>query len=236
MTGAVAKVHLIFSSKHLMERDANDFKCYWLLLGYDKSKLECHVGLDNWKPNQGELLVVDEIDHIIFKDPAAFSEFIENCILLGFTATPDDFRPAGAECAILGLLQCKKFDYIIQDGDLSLKAEQVAELFFDEIPACSSIADKASSINKYALSGPVLVYCHETLTAALREAGCDPFIITEDTDAQLLRSLDRVTQEGRYRVVVAQDPFAMRGYDYRSSRCTMTLVIDRSFDNVREAI
>ena len=28
----------------------------------------------------------------------------------------------------------------------------------------------------------------------------------------------------------------MRGYDYRSSKRTMTLVIDRSFDNFREAL
>ena len=59
-------------------------------------------------------------------------------------------------------------------------------------------------IKKYAVSGPVLVYCHEVLTTALREAGCDPFIVTEDTDAQLLRSLDQpTTREGTYRVVVA---------------------------------
>ena len=91
-------------------------------------------------------------------------------------------------------------------------------------------------IKTYAIYGPVLVYCHEALTEALKEAGCDPFFITEDTSAQLLRSLDTPTQEGTYRVLVAHDPFAMRGYDYRSSGAVMTLVIDRSFENFREAI
>lgn len=62
MIGTVAKVHLIFSSKHLMERDARDFECYWLLLGYEESKVEYHVGIDSFKPAQGELLIIDEID------------------------------------------------------------------------------------------------------------------------------------------------------------------------------
>lgn len=37
MSGAVTKVHLAFNSKHLMQRDKQEFQRYWLLLGYDAS-------------------------------------------------------------------------------------------------------------------------------------------------------------------------------------------------------
>ena len=238
MIGTVTKVHIVFSNKHLMGRDTVDFEYYWLLLGYDKSKVEFHVGFDNWKPVYGELLIIDEIDNIIFRDPITFSEFVDGCLVIGFTATPDDFNHVGAERNTLSLLNVKRFSYIILGEGLNLQEEEQAPtLHFDEVPSCSSVADKASLIKEYAKEGPVLVYCHEALTKALNEAGCDPFIVTEDTDAQLLRSLDvPTTREDFYRVVIAHDPFAMRGYDYRSSKRTMTLVIDRSFENFREAI
>ena len=106
-----------------MMRDVNDFESYWLLLGYDETKVEFHVGFDHWKPAQGELLIIDEIDHFVFKDPIAFNEFVDSCLLLGFTATPDDFKPAGAERNITSLFQLKRFNYIIRGGDLSLLEE-----------------------------------------------------------------------------------------------------------------
>ena len=103
-----------------MERDVTDFESYWLLLGYAESKVECHAGLDNWKPSYGELLIIDEIDNIIFRDPLAFSEFVDGCLVIGFTATPDDFNPTGPERIILSLLEFKRLNYIIQGGAFSL--------------------------------------------------------------------------------------------------------------------
>lgn len=39
-----------------------------------------------------------------------------------------------------------------------------------------------------------------------------------------------------YKVLVTHEEIAMRGFDYRSPNCQMTLIIDKSFTNVREAI
>jgi hypothetical protein len=104
MSGAVAKVHIVFASKHLMERDMRDFRAYWLMLGYDESQVEYHLGCD-FKPVDGELIVIDEIDAIMFKDPIRFSETIDSCLVLGFTATPDNFNAAGAESRVTNLLK-----------------------------------------------------------------------------------------------------------------------------------
>jgi hypothetical protein len=91
MSGAVAKVHLVFESKHLMERDIKDFEAYWMLLDYDIAQVEYHLGCD-FKPAYGELIIVDEADAIMFKDPIKFNELIDGCLVLGFTATPDNFN------------------------------------------------------------------------------------------------------------------------------------------------
>lgn len=104
MSGAVTKAHMVFDSKHLMERDQKDFQAYWTLLDYDNSRVEYHLGCD-FMPSHGELIVVDEIDSLMFKDPAKFSGVIEGCLVLGFTATPDNFNPTGAERQIIDLLK-----------------------------------------------------------------------------------------------------------------------------------
>jgi hypothetical protein len=104
MSGAVTKVHLVFDSKHLLERDKSDFEAYWVLLGYNESQVEYHLGC-NFKSADGDLVIIDEADAIMFKDPIMFNEDINGCLVLGFTATPDNFNDKGAESRVLGLLK-----------------------------------------------------------------------------------------------------------------------------------
>ena len=39
-----------------------------------------------------------------------------------------------------------------------------------------------------------------------------------------------------YKVLVAHDQIAMRGFNYRSSTCRLALFIDKAFENMRELI
>jgi hypothetical protein len=89
------KVHLVFESKHLMERDQQDFEDYWILLGFDESKVEYHIGLD-FSPAANELIIVDEADTFIFNDTEKFATLIAENACLCFTATPDNCDPKGA--------------------------------------------------------------------------------------------------------------------------------------------
>ena len=88
---------------------------------------------------------------------------------------------------------------------LDQKHEKQPELAFDEVTSCDSASTKAEFITKQAANGPVLVYCKETLTEALRTTGLDPVLITEDIDPDLLRNLDKVLETGMYRVLVAHN-------------------------------
>lgn len=105
MSGAVTKVHLVFDSKHLLERDKKDFEAYWMLLGYDVSHIEYHLDCSSFKSTDGDLIIIDEADAIMFKDPIQFNEAINACLVLGFTATPDNFNDQGAESRVVGLLK-----------------------------------------------------------------------------------------------------------------------------------
>jgi hypothetical protein len=230
MSGAISKVHLVFQSKHLMRRDKEDFEAYWLLLGYDESQIEYHLGMD-FKPQQGELIITDEADVIMFADPIQFNEVVNGCLVIGFTATPDNFNKDGAESEIIKLLKFQKYHYTLGQDNT-----KQPDLTFDEIVSCDSVSAKANFILKQAKLGPTLVFCKEPLAEALAATGCELLFVTEETSSKSLLNLDKALETGLYRVLVALNPIAMRGYDYRSPKCPMNLVVDQSFENLREAI
>ena len=134
----------------------------------------------------------------MFKDPVQFSEFIDGCLVIGFTATPDNFNPDGAESRIINLLKFQKYYYIFDQ-----QLEKQPELAFDEVIACESVANKAEFIVKQAAVGPTLVFGKEALAEAIVAAGLIPVVVTEDVDPSLLRNLDKVLETGTYRVLMA---------------------------------
>lgn len=79
---------------------------------------------------------------------------------------------------------------------------------------------------------PVLVFCNQSLTDELNKLGCSPLVVDHNVDPLTLRSLNlRDQKSGRYRVVVSETSFGMRGLDYRSKDVPMALVIAKSFLN-----
>ena len=65
------KVHIVFDNGHLLNRDRVDFEDYWLLLSYCDDRIEYHTGFD-FKVGLNELVIVDEADALMFKDPIKF--------------------------------------------------------------------------------------------------------------------------------------------------------------------
>lgn len=89
-----------------------DFRAYWLLLDYNEQQLEYHLGCA-FVPNDGDLIVVDEIDALMFKDPIKFKDSISNCLVIGFTATPGNANPISAESRVVSLLKFQTYHYIL---------------------------------------------------------------------------------------------------------------------------
>ena len=94
----------MFENEHLLQRDKTDFDSYWVLLNYDKDKVEYHVGID-FTPQSGELIIVDEADTFMLNDPERFDMLIQEHKCLCFTATPDNCDPQGVEAKIISSLK-----------------------------------------------------------------------------------------------------------------------------------
>ena len=217
MTTMVDKVHLIFDNEQLMMRDKADFEDQWILLGFDAESADAvvcyHVGFD-FKVGQNELLIFDEIDSLMFAEPVQFRDFINGHLCLGFTATPDNGDAKGAEAKIIEALGFKRFNYMLNNDEegaaavakeTKAAAAAAAALDVDEVVACVSLEEKAQFIIERAAVGPILVFGPLVLIEALKAAGCDPIVVSADSqvDNAALRQLDQMLPEKNgFRVVI----------------------------------
>jgi hypothetical protein len=61
-------------------------------------------------------------------------------------------------------------------------------------------------------------------------------VVSDHVNHSLLRNLDQRTPAGKFPLIVATTPFAMRGFDYRALINGITLINAASFSNAREAL
>lgn len=99
LTASTAKVHIVFDSWHLMDRDVKEF-LPWFEFQDVAHCLEFHVGLD-FVCDTNDIILVDEADDIILSDPAKFQDKnkANRCVCL--TATPDNDDKLGVEREVL---------------------------------------------------------------------------------------------------------------------------------------
>lgn len=81
-----------------------------MMLGYDESRIEYHTEL-NFVCQQGELVIIDEADCFMFRNPSAFKRFVAEVCCLCFTATPDDQDIKGVEAKVVTALEFSRFSY-----------------------------------------------------------------------------------------------------------------------------
>lgn len=86
MSGAGSKIHVVFSSEHLLQRDKTDaVDILFYIEDYD-TKVDYRVGID-FEPEAGALILIDEADVYMFSDPEKFRKFTSANVCIGFTAT-----------------------------------------------------------------------------------------------------------------------------------------------------
>lgn len=102
--------------------------------------------------------------------------------------------------------------------------------------------DMLAFIQSRIKSMPVLFYCSEQTRDYLTTQG-QVFVSAdisnddeEEDNDDVLKALDaRDSTTEDYKLVVATDPEAMRGVDYRAPSTGITLLVGKSFTNAREA-
>ncbi len=176
------------------------------------------------------MLLVDESDSIIFKDPVAFNTLLKRYRCICLTATPDDNNSKGAERQVLKALGLIKYQH-------GFAAELSNPAVIDETKKIKNDEALLEFIKGRLDTAPVLLYCSTATKEYISEAGC-PYMSADgdEVDEAVLRELNKREGDGSaYRLVVATQEDSMRGIDYRSPVVGITLIVAKSFENSREA-
>lgn len=200
------RVHLVFSSKYLMERDRKEFEELWMLVGMStddgEGQVQYHLGLD-FECDSKSLVIIDEADIFMFGDAEKFRSFVNGISCVCFTATPDNGKTNGLEQKFIDMFMFKRFEYMIE-GNQNLQAFMSLEV--DEVPVCEDDKQKAQYIVSKSTTGPVLVFGSYSLAEEIIVLGQKPLIIAEDQEinSKVLRNLDQMNSEmTHYKIVVS---------------------------------
>lgn len=79
-----------------------EFKDVWFLFDLGE-QIEYRTNID-FQPKEKQLIIIDESDAIIFRDPIKFKELIVKSACICFTATPDNQDKEGTEYTVLKYL------------------------------------------------------------------------------------------------------------------------------------
>jgi hypothetical protein len=144
------------------------------------------------------------------------------CICL--TATADDNNRKGAEKQAIKDAGLTRFDY-------GYSAELTAPATINEVKAFADNAAVLAFLREKLAVMPVLFYCSEAMMAFLKDSE-QQFICADDpVNDKALRKLGERVDES-FSLVVATDPDAMRGVDYRADE--IMLLVGKSFGNARD--
>lgn len=79
---------MVFPNEHLMKRDREEFELLISMSSLGEEKVKYRTGIDQFVPDKGSLIIVDEIDIFMLDDPCKFKDVIVANACIGLTATP----------------------------------------------------------------------------------------------------------------------------------------------------
>ena len=159
MSESTDKVHMVYPSEYLLQRDLCIFEKYWTFNKLQE-RVQYHVGLEFTK-NENELIIVDESDHVLFKEPKLFNEFIGKNPCICLTATPGN-NSDGVEKKVLEHLG---FKVIGDEKDSDSNKIQIDKEIDQD--------DLDSLLQEYQYTSPVLLFCNEQLASCLSDLYSD---------------------------------------------------------------
>ena len=162
LAGSTTKVHLVFDSIHLMQRDQREFS-HWFELNGILSQVEFHVGLD-FECQPGEIILVDEADQLVLSNPAMFFIKIQHNKCICLTATPDNEDKLGVEREVLKLMGFSMFNgqpEAVVGASTTNTVSTVSELKMNEILQLSPHIELVSYIKEELKDNAVLLYCYQ---------------------------------------------------------------------------
>lgn len=177
------------------------------------------------------MLIVDEADSLLFRDPVAFRTDVGSSHCLCLTATPDDADARGLERNVIELLGFKKIAPVLANNGSIITAAAKPDSLINRTLESSTFEDLYSQVVAELKTKSVLLYCTEEMRQFIEENKGQPFILVDESVSDtVIGALDEC------RLLVATDSHLMRGLDFRAEKNGITLIIAKPFVNVREAI
>jgi hypothetical protein len=87
LSGQSEMIHMVFPNEHLMKRDKAEFELLLTLSSMGEDKVKYRVGIEDFKPVDNALIIVDEIDIFLLDGPCKFKAVIAANPCIGLTAT-----------------------------------------------------------------------------------------------------------------------------------------------------
>jgi hypothetical protein len=162
LTGAASHIYMVFSSKRLMLRDLQEYTYFWDLAGLT-DKVSYEVGLA-FERSDSSMLVIDESDNLLFKDPLAFKTMMATSRCICLTATADDNNRKGAEKTAIKGTGLVRFDY-------GYPPELVTPASIDEVIAFADNTTFLTFLQEKLTTTPVLYYCSKAMQEFIENSG-----------------------------------------------------------------
>ena len=210
----------------LKKRDSAEFRSYWDLGGYTE-KVEYHSDID-FIPKKNGVVLIDEADVLIFRDPKKFSAFFKKARVICFTASPPAGGKQSLESDIYSQLGLKSFAYLPASLKLNVAPtplHRLKPMTTDELVAYTSDRAKEQAVLVYTTEARAQIFLSRVEGAEL---------VTADDSADSLRQLNIKPAGTLYRILLITDEMLMRGYDYRGHERGLTLILDQSFESQRD--
>ena len=106
-----SKVHIVLPTVALMNRDKQEFDDYWTKSS-NGQKVEYHTDF-NFDMIEGAIIIVDEADHLMFRNPQAFFDKAKLYPMISMTASiPDpDPKKVPLEVRVMKKMNMTSFSY-----------------------------------------------------------------------------------------------------------------------------
>ena len=178
---------------------------------------------------EDDICILDESDRQLYQAVVLFYRFVMANRVICLTGTPLEERENGIESAIVAEMGFKQGTY------WPIGNTRPSKPLPDRTIDLTTNDDFKIFITSELRSRAVLIYCHDELLQFFQESGLGPILVQETTDPELLRNLDEMKNKQFYHLVVVNQPWAMRGVDYRAPSAGITLLIARQFETTRDA-
>ena len=93
------RVHFVLPNKMLMQRELQEFGDYWRL-SQSEDRVAYHCAFD-FQHEPGELIIIDEADFLVLKNPGSVAEFLGETNVIGFSSSLNETKHRDMEATVL---------------------------------------------------------------------------------------------------------------------------------------